>query len=102
MGGGRAGRGGDRRCPCLPLISLPCPLALSASALPPADLNFIGVAFQPPDELCPTYLHQQAPVLPPNLYRAQLARRQRLELQKKSLPGPARALAWLGKLFHLS
>ncbi|PRW33624.1 band 7 [Chlorella sorokiniana] len=49
-----------------------------------ADLNFIGVAFNPPDELCPTYVHQQAPVVPANLYRAQRARRQRM--QAKSLP----------------
>lgn len=53
----------------------------------PADLNFIGVAFYPPDELCPTYVHQQAPALPANLYRAQ--RERRLRLQAKSLTVPA-------------
>lgn len=49
-----------------------------------ADLNFIGFAFDPPDELCPSYVHQQAPGLPPNLYRAQ--RERRLRLKAKSLP----------------
>ena len=87
----------------LPPTCLPSAAPRPAAPPPPADLNFIGVAFQPPDELCPSYLHQQAPVVPPNLYRAQLERRQRLGVQQKSLPaGGARALAWLGRLFHLS
>lgn len=57
---------------------------LTYAPSPTADLNFIGFAFDPPDELCPSYVHQQAPVLPPNLYRAQ--RERRLRLKAKSLP----------------
>ncbi|PSC70261.1 band 7 [Micractinium conductrix] len=55
------------------------------------DLTFVGVTFNttsstpgaPPYTLCPGWIVQQGEVAPPNLYLAQLQRRQRLQAEGK-------------------
>lgn len=42
-------------------------------------VNFIGVAFRRQSRLCDSWIHQSEPVVPGNLFRAQLWRRKGLQ-----------------------
>ena len=46
------------------------------------DVSFVGVRFRRGARLCERWLYQPAPVVPPNLYLAQLWRRQQPRLER--------------------